>query len=146
MNNLEGEQKQGFSRVMTRPADHVGRFSRRRGSSVGSRSWEVFGISWDGSRRVGWEHRRTFKSRVGTGRVGAQEDSKSRGSGWVTLFLFFLFFSFPFLASSSCLVFSCFSCLFLFFPFLFRSFSVSLSSLFSPFLYLLFFSLFLFSS
>ena len=52
------------------------------------------------------------------------------------------FFSFPFLASSSCLVFSCFSCLF----FSCLSFFVfSLPCLLFPFLYLLFFLCFFFS-
>ena len=62
--------------------------------------------------------------------------------------IFFIFLSSAFLASSSCLVFSCVSCLSLSFPFLFRVFIcfVSLSSLFFPFPYLLFFSLFLFSN
>ena len=44
------------------------------------------------------------------------------------------FSSFPFLASSSCLAFSCFSCLFFSFRFFFVFFS--LSSLLFPFLYL----------
>ena len=53
------------------------------------------------------------------------------------------FFSFPFPASSSCRVFSCFPCLsFLSFPFSFFAF---LFFLLVPFLYLLLFSLFVFS-
>ena len=74
--------------------------------------------------------------------------SQFLGSASMTFFfpfflLFFLLF-FPFLASSSCLVFSCFSCLILSFPFLFRF--VPLFCLYFPFLYLLFFSVFLFSN
>ena len=60
------------------------------------------------------------------------------GSASMTFFFFV-----PFLASSSCLVFSCFSCLFfLSFP---LSFFFLLSSLFFPFPCFLFFSLFVFS-
>ena len=60
------------------------------------------------------------------------------------------FFSFPFLASSSCLVFSCFSCLFLLFLsflfFFFRFFDFSSFFLSFPFLYFFSFSFFLFSN
>ena len=66
--------------------------------------------------------------------------SQFLGSASMTFFFFF-----PFLASSSCLAFSCFSCLFFSFFFLFRLL-FSLSSLFFPFLSLLICSLFLFSN
>ena len=57
-----------------------------------------------------------------------------------------IFFLFPFLASSSCLVFSCFSCLFSSFLAFFVFFFAFFSFLSFPFLYLLFLSLFLFSN
>ena len=65
--------------------------------------------------------------------------SQFLGSASMTFFFLF-FFSFPFLASSSCVVFSCFSCLFLFFPFLFRFFLFLFHFLFFSFLSFIFFS------
>ena len=84
MNSLK--TKQGFSRIMTRPADQVRRLPKSGGSNgVGSmRCLKHHGLGRVGSGRVG--SGRVGSGRVGSGRVGSgQEVFKSRGSGRVTL-------------------------------------------------------------